>query len=262
MKTGQKCIPNSKLFAHKVLLSLHFLHGIHAHRRGATVNDIENYIKSKFLVDGDIRNQLQTSLMECVRNGVVYKNGNKYLLIGPVAGLQKTPRDKWTVQEVKRVKKIFSYKWTNEKDIARKDNSGVGILQRIKEAFCGMCCDKKTVPRKEIHDEGRNECLCKEAVMIRDDVPSETNTSEGTRNTSPGKSNKRRKSKRKGGQRRECFCKKMSEVARNASQNKGKQRKKPAAKSIRKRNKEDRLTRRNSRTSEKYYKNRKCYKST
>ena len=274
----QKCIPNSKLFAYKVLLGLHFLHGIPAHGRGATVGALENYIKSNFQVDGDIYNQLQTTLMECVRSGFVYKNGNKYLLIGPVAGLQKSPRRTWTAEEVKRVKRIYTYSWTNEKDTARRVNSSGGFLRRVKEALCGMFCDGKSAPRREKHkDRKRNEYFCNENVLTRNNVPRRKNSSEGMRNAPRNKGKQRKTTGRNDGRRNECLSeetalkrnnvpsrKNRSEKTRNVPQNKGKPRKKTAGtatKSILKRNNENSSTKRegsNSRTKEKYYKNRKC----
>lgn len=107
---------SSKLFVHKVLLSLQFLQGSRKNRCGVTARKISSYIAKHFDNDGDVASQVQASLDECVHYGFVEKCARKYLLVGPIASIQMQPHNSESrVKEVERIRKIFPYDWRPSK---------------------------------------------------------------------------------------------------------------------------------------------------
>lgn len=112
----------SRLFVHKVLLSLQFLQGLSRRNLGATGRRITSYITKNFPNDGDIASQVQASLDECVHYGFVEKQKNKYILVGPIASIQMQPHNsQYRENEVKRIRKIFPYDWRYSRKRLRHD---------------------------------------------------------------------------------------------------------------------------------------------
>ncbi|KAK9721707.1 hypothetical protein QE152_g20758 [Popillia japonica] len=151
----------SKLFVHKVLLSLQFLQGLNKDKDGATARKITSYIRRNFPNDGDIASQVQASLDECLHYGFVEKAKHKYILVGPIASIQMHPHNsQYRVREVERIRKIFPYDWkhskrklhTKQRRCPRTDNLITSFFRKIKNWLCGSVssCKELQLP-KQVH---------------------------------------------------------------------------------------------------------------
>lgn len=106
---------NSTRISHKVLLCLQFLHGIPRYHCGVEIKDIIECMKKNFTTDGDVINQVKSSLTMCVRNGFIHKTGNKYSLIRAAANIQLISHPKkYLLKEIVRVNKIYPPIWKNK----------------------------------------------------------------------------------------------------------------------------------------------------